>query len=181
VTNNLDIFRQEFLGANTWAQRKDGVPLDLLDNLSVDELKTAEAELIQTANLGDSWQIIGLGHIKSSKALPLLYKLLDQSKQSIRVTIARSIFQINSDQQMIDIVMNEMPKITREYELINVIYMLPYFQNKEITALLNKLRFHKEYLVAYNATQALGLSTEDVVKKFRKKDASKALWKKLFG
>ncbi len=54
------------MGANTWAQRKDGVPLDLLDKLSVDELKTAEVELTKSANLGDTWPILGLGHIKST-------------------------------------------------------------------------------------------------------------------
>jgi hypothetical protein len=37
VTDNLDIFRKEFLGDNTSAQRKDGVPLALLDNLSSEE------------------------------------------------------------------------------------------------------------------------------------------------
>ena len=47
MTDNLDIFRKEFLGANSWAQRKDGVPLDLLDNLSIEELKVAESELIR--------------------------------------------------------------------------------------------------------------------------------------
>ena len=168
------------MGANTWAQRKDGVPLDLLDNLSADELNTAEAELIQSANLGDSWQIIGLGHIKSVKALPTLYKLLDQSEKGMKVTIAHSIFQINNDQKMVDTVLNETPNITSQYELINILYMLPDFKDERTFTLLDNFRFDKEYLVAYNATQALGLPTDDVVAKFRKTDEPKGLWKKLF-
>lgn len=58
MTNNLDIFRKEFLEANSWSQRKDGVPLDLLDNLTDEEQKTAEIELIKVVSLRDNWPII---------------------------------------------------------------------------------------------------------------------------
>ena len=181
LTNNLDIFRQEFLGANTWAQRKDGVPLYLSDKLSTNELKTAEVELIKSTNPGDTWPILGLGHIKSTQALPTLYNLLDKSKKGFKVTTAYSIFQISKDQKMIDVVLQELPKTTNQYELIDVLYMLPAFKNEKITALLNNYRDHKEYLVAYNATRALGLSTDEVVNKARQKNEKKSLWKKLFG
>jgi hypothetical protein len=180
LTDNLQIFRQEFLGANTWAQRKDGVPLDLLDKLSVDELRTAEVELIKSANLGDTWPILGLGHIKSTQALPTLYNLLDKSKKGFKVTTAYSIFQISKDQKMIDIVLEELPKTTNQYELIDVLYMLPAFKDEKITAMLNNYREHKEYLVAYNATRALGLSTDEVVKKARQQNEKKSFWKRLF-
>ena len=169
MSSNIEIFLKDFLGASTWGQRKDGVPLDLLDNLTPDELKTAELELIKSANLGDTWPIIGLGHIKSTQALPALYSLLDESKQSFKVTIAYSIFQICKDEKMIGIVLQELPKITNQYELIAVLYMLPAFTDDRISVLLNNYRDHKEYLVAYNATRALGLSTDEVVKKFSAK------------
>ena len=180
MINSIDIFRQEFLGANTWAQRKDGVPLDLLDKLSEDELKTAEVELIKSAQIGDTWPIIGLGHIKSTQALPKLYNLLDKSKKGFKVTLAYSIFQICKDQKMIDIVLEELPKTTNQYELIDVLNMLPTFKDEKITALLNSYRNHKEYLVAYNATRALGLPTDEVVKKARQQNETKSFWKKLF-
>ena len=180
MTNNLDIFRREFLGANTWAQKKDGVPLELLDNLSVDELKTAESELIKAANLDDTWPILGLGHVKSTQALPILYNLLDKSTKGFKVAIAYSIFQISNDQKMVDIVLQELPKITDQYELIDVLYKLPVFKDEKITALLNNYRDHKEYLVAYNATRALGLSTDEVVRKARQQNEKKSFWKKIF-
>ncbi len=181
LINNLEIFRQEFLGANTWAQRKDGVPLDLLDKLSEDELKTAEVELIKSANLDDTWPILGLGHIKSTQALPTLYNLLDKSKKGFKVTIAYSIFQISKDQKMIEIVLQELPKTTDQYELVDVLYMLPAFNDEKINTLLNNYRNHKEYLVAYNATRALGISTDEVVKKARQQNKKKSFWKKLLG
>lgn len=173
VVNNLDIFRKEYLGANTWAQRKDGVPLDLLDNLTPDELKSAETELIKSANLGDTWQIIGLGHIKSKDALPTLYSFLDKSNKGMKVTIAHSIFQICQDPKMIDIVLEEVPKTTNQYQLINILYMLPAFEDERVTALLTELCEHKEYLVAYNATRAMGLPTEAVVTNFRNNEETK--------
>jgi hypothetical protein len=181
VTNNIDIFRQEYLGANTWAQRKDGVPLYLLDKLSPDELKKAEADLIKSASPGDTWPILGLGHIKSTQALPTLYNLLHKSKKGFKITIAYSIFQICQDRKMINIVLDELPRTTNQYELIDVLYMLPAFKDDKITGLLNDYRDHKEYLVAYNATRALGLSTDEVVIKARQQNEKKSFFQKLFG
>lgn len=195
VKNNFDIFKKEYLEANTWEQRKDGVPLDLLDNLSNKELKAAEVELIKAASLRDNWPIVGLGHIKSKDSLPILYELLDKSKGSMTVTIAHSIFQICQNVKMIDIVLETMPRITNQYELIDVLYYLPDFKDKRITELHHGYRHHKEYLVAYNATRYLGLPTDEVVEKFRKKEkeekttapnsslpkAGRTWWQKLFG
>lgn len=181
MTDNLDIFRKEYLGANTWAQRKDGVPLDLLDNLSAEELKVAESELIKAAGLGDDWPIVTLGHIKSKDALPILFKLLADSKGAMKVKIAHSIFQISRDDKMKEIVLETMPQITGEFELIDVLYYLPFFKDERITDLLHKYRNHKEYLVAYNATRYLGLPTDEVVEKFRNPEKPKSLWNRLFG
>ncbi len=181
MTNNLDIFRKEYLEANTWTQRKDGVPLDLLDNLSNEELKVAEVELIKTASLRDNWPIVGLGYIKSKDSIPTLFNLLEKSKGAMKVTIAHSIFQITHDDKMKDVVLETMPKITNEFELIDVLYYLPDFKVKRITDLHHTYRNHKDYLVAYNATRYLGLPTEEVVEKFRNKEKPKGLWDKLFG
>jgi hypothetical protein len=180
MVNNLDIFRKEYLGANTWAQRKDGVPLDLLDNLTDEEIKVAEAELIQAASLRDNWPIVGLGHIKSKEAVPTLYGLLEKSKGAMKVTIAHSIFQITQDAKMIEMVLETMPTITNEFELIDVLYYLKDFNDKRITDLHHKYRDHKDYLVAYNATRYLGLPTEEVVENFRNKK-QRSFWSKIFG
>lgn len=181
MIDNLDIFRREYLGANTWAQRKDGVPLDLLDNLSIEELKVAEGELIKAASLRDDWPIVGLGHIKSKDALPKLVKLLSESKETMKVKIAHAIFQISQDEKMKDIVIETMQQITGEFELIDALYYLSFFKDNRITELLNSYRNHKKYLVAYNATRYLGLPTDEVVEKFRNKEKPKSFWGKLFG
>ena len=181
MTNNLDIFRKEFLEANTWAQRKDGIPLDLLDNLTNEELKTAELELIKVVSLRDDWPIVGLGHIKSKDALSTLYELLDKSKGAMKVTIAHSIFQICQDTKMIEIVLETMPSITNQFELIDVLYYLPSFKDKRIIDLHHSYRNHKDYLVACNATRYLGLPTDEVVEKFRDKKNQRSIWDRLLG
>jgi len=177
VANNLDIFRKEFLQANTWTQRKDGIPLDLLDNLTDGELKTAETELIRVLSLKDNWPIVGLGHIKSKDALPSLYSLLEKSKGAMTVTIAHSIFQISEDTKMIEVVLETMPGITNEFELIDVLIYLKDFKDNRITELHHSYRNHKNYLVAYNATQYLGLPTDEIVEKFR--DKKRNIWDRL--
>jgi len=181
VTNTLDKFRKEYLEANTWEQRKDGVPLELLDNLSNEELKIAEVELIKVASLRDDWPIVGLGHIKSKDSLSTLHQLLEKSKGAMKVKIAHSIFQISQDENMNEIVLETMSNITNEFELIDVLYYLPNFKDKRITELHHTYRSHKDYLVAYNATRYLGLSTEEVVEKFKNKEKPKGLWGRLFG
>lgn len=195
MPDNLDIFRNEYLNANSWAQRKEGVPLYLLDKLNSEEKKIAEGELIKAASLQDTWPITGLGHLQSTFALPVLYKLLDKADRNIKVTIAHAIYQICRDQKMIDTVLTETPRISNEHELIAIFYLLSQFQDQRINALLDSYRHHHEYLVAYNATRVLGLPTEEVVVKFRNQriaankaaaqtsisKAGRSWWQKLFG
>lgn len=169
MTRNLALFRSEFLEANSWEQRKDGTPLYLLDNLSDEEREVAEEMMIKAVGLHDHWPIVGLGHIQSKDALPGLYKLLEKSERVMRVIIAQAIFQIKHDNSMIDIVLDTMPTITKEEELIDVLYYLPKFNDQRITDLHHTYRNHEEYLVAYNATRYLGLSTDEVVEKYRSK------------
>ncbi len=167
--NNLEEFRNEYLKANTWAQRKEGAPLYLLDNLTPEEVKTAEREMIKALSPGDSWPILGLGHLKSKDALSKLYKLLDKSEKYVKVAVAHSIFQICRDEKMIDVVLDATTKTSHWSELVDIIYLLPGFQNEKVIKMLNDFRHHEDYLVAYNATRALGLPTDEVVEKFRVK------------
>lgn len=60
--------------------------------------------------------------------------------------------------------------INNPYELIDILYHLPDFNNKSITELHHSYRNHTDYLVAYNATQALGLPIDEVVERFRDKE-----------
>jgi hypothetical protein len=171
LSKNLKLFYSEFLNANTWAQRKDGVPLELLDNLSVEELKIAESELINIVSINDSWPILGLGHIKSSASLPKLYELLANGSNHILIILAHAIFSICRDEKMIEIAIQETNQLVKklpktEFELIDVIFWLPDFLDERIGRILSDLCDNSSYLIAYNAARALGRSTEDIVRKF---------------
>ena len=132
-------------------------------------MKIAEDRLIELLSEGDSWPALGLGHLRSAKALPALYALLDKCQEAMVVFIAYSIYQINQDAQMIDKVLKELPKITSEYALVDIQYYLGLFNEPPIKAELRKYRNDHRYLVAYNAARALGESTDDVVQEFHKK------------
>ncbi len=181
MTKNLDIFRQHFLHASSWTERKDGAPLYLLDNLTRTELDIAEKEMIDHIGSGDPWPIEGLGYIKSTLALPTLYKLLDKNSKTAKLRIAHAIYRICGDTAMADLVLKEVPSIKGQSELIDVLYMLPEFRDERVNLLLQGYRDHKDYLVAYNATRALGLPTDEVVTRFRQSKPKQGSWKKLLG
>ncbi len=68
---------------------------------------------------------------------------------------------------MVEIVLKETERLNNQYDIIDILYMLSDFKDSRVDKVLNDFRNHKEYLVAYNATRALGLSTDKVVDKFR--------------
>ncbi len=159
MTKALEAFYKDYLHANSWAQRKDGPPLSLLDKLNPQEKEIAEEELINQASVGDAWPIIGLGYLKSKLALDKLYNLLDSGSEGIKVIISHAIFQINNDPEMIEIAIKETEKLKEWYEIIDILYMLPDFNDSRVNNLLTNFCNHKEDLVAYNARRALGLPT----------------------
>ncbi|HWB90976.1 MAG TPA: hypothetical protein VG605_03970 [Puia sp.] len=103
----FEYFQRDFLHANTWSQRKDGVPLDLLNRLSSEERVLAEDQLIKAASTKDSWPILGLGHLRSKKALPVLRALLEKCQLDMKIKVAFAIFQITGDAEMVDIALEE--------------------------------------------------------------------------
>jgi hypothetical protein len=169
MTENLEQFKRDFLNANTWDQRKDGVPFVLLDRLSPEERQLAEDMLIEALSLKDPWPVLGLGHIRSVKALSALYSLLEEGRLAMKVNIAYAIYEINQDKKMIDLILEEFPKITDEYVLTEILHLLTLFPDARVTELLRTYRRDKRYLVAYNAAVALGESTDRVVSEFRQK------------
>lgn len=191
--SRLENFRNGFLNANSWEQRKDGPPLYLLDELTEDERKIAAKELCEAAGPGDSWPVAGLGHLRSQESLPKLYELLSRGGPGFKIAVAHSIFLISGDRSVIKLVLDEAAKIHHLSELIDTSYLLPDFRDEKVSDLLGRLRNHPEYLIAYNATRALGLPTDAVVQKFRSKAAerndsseerrtsSAPWWKKILG
>ncbi|HVU53476.1 MAG TPA: hypothetical protein VHD83_00400 [Puia sp.] len=154
------------------------MPLDLLDHLDPDERLLAEDMLIEALHKMDTWPVRGLGYLRSAKALPALYVLLDKWQLAMKINVAFAIYQINRDNGMVEVVLDEFPKINDEFALIDTFYLLPIFQDPRITALLERYTHDKRYLVVYNAARALGRPTDEVVKEFRKKGKPKSWWQR---
>ena len=160
-------FLDNYLNAYSWVQRRDGTPLDLLDVLSEEEKIKAEDELLNKLSRRDTWIIEGLGHLKSRKALPQLYKLLRRTKGSVKAQTALAIWKISGDEQLVNVVLklshNTGHYLLRlissfiEFEMIDIIYCLAQFPQKEAEQRLKELTFDSRYLVSYNANRALTL------------------------
>ena len=63
MPNAYERFVREYLEATSY-ERRDGVPVEILDELTSEEKAKAEAELIKRLSIRDTWQAIGLGHMK---------------------------------------------------------------------------------------------------------------------
>lgn len=157
-------FEHDFLNANSWPQRKDGVPLELLDALDGHERAKAETALIQRISADDDWPACGLGHLRSQKALIPLRALLPKTKGSVRAATALAIWQIARDPTMVDELLRlsrseytDHDKSLKTFTMIDVIYCLAHLPQSAAAARLEELKQSANYLIAYNAKSAFGL------------------------
>lgn len=94
----------------------------------------------------------------------------------MKINVAYTIYQINRDARMVEVVLDELPKITNEFTLIETFHLLPIFQDPRITALLERYTHDGRYLVVCNAAEALGRPTDEIIERFRKKERVKRWW-----
>lgn len=155
MTSAYNNFVKYYLEANTWHERKDGVPVELIDQLTTPEKEMAEEELINCLRVNDSWEAIGLGYMKSNKAAPKLYSLLTKARGSVKAEIATALWKICNDENMLKIVLNLsrpsfLSRISPFYVFrqINVIHCLAQFPQPEARMRLEELKTDREYLIS---------------------------------
>lgn len=157
-------FQIDFLEANSWTQRKDGAPLELLDALDETERTMAEEALIRLLSLGDDWPARGLCHLRSRKALPSLQKLLPKTVGTVRAVTALAIWQISRE----PVICDELVRLSHEeytddgestqtFTMIDVVHCLAHLPYQSAVTRLEELKGSRNYLIAYNAKYALGL------------------------
>lgn len=163
MSSAYERFVREYLGATSY-ERRDGVPIEILDELTQVEKEKAESELIKRLDLDDSWPAIGVGHLKSAKAVPKLYELLPKASASVKAQIATALWKICEDENMLQVVLDlTKPSLTSrlnpfyESNLIDIIYCLAQFPQPEARTRLEEFTVDKRYLVSYNAQRALAL------------------------
>lgn len=156
-------FVRGYLEANTWPERKDGPQTYLLDALNEEDKKRAEDELIKRlSSWRDTWPIVGLGHLRSAKALPHLYPLLSRSRGSVKAEIATAIWNISRDETMLQIVIRCSKRSIlslfnpfKTFSKIDIIYCLAQFDRQDAFDRLEEMKMDRDYLVSYNAKRAL--------------------------
>lgn len=136
-----------------------------IDKLSDQEKNEVEDSLITLLKEGTNDTLIAetLSYLKSTKSLPLLYKFLEQCSDAMaKIIVATSIFEINNDINMIDAAIVSFEELDNNkdayyiYKVISAFYYLVKFRNSQINIIIENYTHHEEYLVSYNAKQALG-------------------------
>lgn len=160
-------FVDGYLNATSWPERKDGPPTELLDALNEEERDKAGEQLItRLSSWRDDWPIIGLGHLRSTASLHHLKSLLRRAVGSSKAYIATSIWKIDGDDEMIDIVIrcSRRSLLSRlnpfyPFSQIDIIYCLAEFDSPKALSRLEELQFDRDCLVSYNATRAVSLKS----------------------
>ncbi|MBN8858596.1 MAG: hypothetical protein J0H29_09415 [Sphingobacteriales bacterium] len=157
----------EIIPPSDYQHRNGFNNVPLIDKLSDDEKRGVQDALIykllfESEKEIDTLVIETLAYLKSQKSLPVLYKLLEKcSNGMIKLVISASIFEINKDSNMIDIAIGIIKTIDDKsdayyvYKLTSAFYYLAKFHERKTTKLLEEYSKHPEYLISYNAKQAL--------------------------
>lgn len=165
---NIDKILKEIIPPSDYQHRNGFNNIPLLDKLADEEKIQLENALIdklifESDREPDSLIAETLAYLKSQKSLPVLRQLLEKDLYVItELIIATSIYEINRDNDMIDIAINVVKKIEQKKgpyyvsKLTSAFYYLIKFNNAEINSIIEEYTNHKEYLIAYNAKQVLG-------------------------
>lgn len=130
----------------------------LIDKLSDVEKIKIETELINMLlKKSDMLVVETLAYMRSDKSLPVLYELLEILKEEMaKIITATSIFEINKDQEMIEIAKASFKTIKDKFQLITAFRYLVKFHDSEISKLIQEYTTNSDYLISYNAKQVLG-------------------------
>ena len=132
----------------------------LIDKLSDEVIFKVETELITMLQKKPDMLIVEtLGYMKSKKSLSVLYELLESlNDEMTKIITATSIFEINQDQKMIEKAKVSFKAIKDKFKLISAFHYLIRLQDSEISKLIQEYSTNSDYLISYNAKQALGIS-----------------------
>lgn len=151
-------FETDFLNANSWPQRKDGFPSDLLDALTPAEREKAISILKENLDGRDDWPIRAMAHMGVSESVPRLRELLKEATMpTIQAVTATAIYELTKDSEMEEIVWSVAGAKEKEWVYrLDTIHCLGRFKSGSAAARLAFLLDDPDYLVSYNAKIAGG-------------------------
>ena len=167
---NIDKVVNEVIPPSDYQHRNGFNNIPIIDGLAENEKQLLEKALIQKLQSEaekevDTLIVETLAYLKSKHSIPVLSNLLKISNiDEIRITIAANVFEINQDEKMIDEAINSFRKIANRkdayyvYALSSAFYYLAKFKTDKTRCLIREYTSHPEYLISYNAKQALEIS-----------------------
>ena len=164
VSKDIERLINEIIPPDDYQHRNGFSNTHIIDKLNNQERNLVEDVLI--GMLSDKTDILiveTLAYLQSIKSLPILYTLFDKKiEESAKIIIAASIFQINKDNQMLEIAINAFKDLEKlkdayyVYRLLPMFYYLREFKNETTDAIIKEYVNHSEYLLSSNAKQVLG-------------------------
>lgn len=161
---NIEKLIDKIIPPSDYQHRNGFSNIHVIDLLNVHEKKLVEDALINMlmTKTDDTLIVETLAYLKSVQSLPILYKFLENCSDSMaKLIVATSIFEINKDDNMIDVAIRSFKHLDNNtdayyaYKLISAFYYLIKFDNLEANRIIEEYINHKEYLISYNAKQAL--------------------------
>src|ERR1051326_5399460 len=151
---NLEQLIDKIIPPADYLNRKDFSNTDIIDQLNDNEKKLIEDILIERLlDTTDDMLIIDtLAYLKSEKSLPILYNFLKNDSDSMfKLVVATSIFEINRDQDMINVAVDSFKKLKndkdayRTFKLIPAFYYLAKFKFGTTNKLIEEYTEDKEH------------------------------------
>jgi len=164
---DIDKLVNEVIPPRDYQHRNGFNNIPIIDELTENEKQLLEKALIQKLQSEaekeiDTLIVDTLAYLKSVGSLQVLKNLLEVSNDIvIRLRIATAIFEISQDAEMVDIAVSLVKEMDNKkdayyvYKLTSAFYYLAKFKNEKTEQLLKEYSSHPEYLISYNAKQAL--------------------------
>lgn len=165
---NIEKIIEEVIPPRDYAHRNGFNNIPIIDGLTEVEKQLLEKGLLQKLQMEaekeiDTLIVSTLAYLKSKQSIPVLYHLLEICNiDEVKLEIAAYVYEINQDIEMIDMAISCFNKIANRkdayatYALISAFYKLVKLDSPNVNAIIKEYINDKEYLIAFNAKQALG-------------------------
>ncbi len=148
-------FVNEFFDRSDYMQWHDGIDASVLLALNAEELIEAEDMLIQSTKKDGMWPTVGLGLIKSKKAITVLRDKLDSPSDIIRIRVADALEQIEGTGEFIPTLIDELLSAPSSYDRLEAAMLLRKYPTELVVEALYKGMTDIDYLVRDHSSESL--------------------------
>nr|MDO8079258.1 HEAT repeat domain-containing protein [Candidatus Freyarchaeota archaeon] len=153
-SGNWERFYNSFFGDPYWAWH-DGLDFDALHQLSPEEKEKAEELFLERVNENDTRAAVGLGELRSKKAVPRLRELLDKARGRELVDIAVALGEIEGDKSYAKYIIHVLKNDSWWYDRLWAARHLREFDSPEVVEALFEAVKDPDYLVRNHACESL--------------------------